>query len=318
MLDEQEKMILRRLVEESLKEKRSKRRWGIFFKLSIVGLIFIAVVLYSGTTQKTGGLGDKLVEHVALVKLEGIIFSESEAGSEIINEKLREAFQNEKSKAVILQINTPGGSAVQSSRINREIVRLRESHKDKPIYTVVEDVCASGGMFVAVATDAIYADRASIIGSIGVISSGFGLEDLISKIGVKRRLITAGEHKAMLDPFVAEKSEEVAHVQGLLNEIHEYFIQAVEEGRGDKLSKDRERLYSGLVWTGEESKELGLIDGFGDASYVAREIVKVDNLVEYETSRNVFDYLESISSDILVRASEKLLASQSGLMHYKN
>ncbi len=305
MFDEQEKQVFKAFVEESIKEKKRARRWGIFFKVTLLLLVVVGI---NYGAEDTGALlnSKENEDHVALIRLEGVILAEGGVSSEDINQRLREAFENEKSKAIILQINSPGGSAVQSSEINQEIKRLRKIHKDKPVYSVVSDICASGGMFIAVASDAIYANRASLIGSIGVIMSSFGLEELISKVGVERRLITGGDHKAMLDPFLPQKEGEVEHMQTLIDAVHRYFIKVVEEGRGNKLKGDRAQLYSGLIWDGEAAKKLGLIDGFGDAQYVAREIVKVDNLVEYEGEKDVFDFFQDLGSEVLFATLVKL------------
>ncbi len=226
-------------------------------------------------------------QHTALGELAGVIADGEEASADNIVSGLRAAFENNNSAAVILRINSPGGSPVQASYINREITRLREMHPEKPIYAVVTDICASGGVFAAVATDKIYADKASIVGSIGVRMDGFGFVDAMEKLGVERRLMTAGEHKGLLDPFQPENEFEKQHIQSLLDEIHQQFIDVVVEGRGDKLAKDK-NMFSGLFWTGEQALELGLVDGFGSASYVAREVVGVEDIQDYTFREDIF------------------------------
>ncbi len=295
MFDEQEKQALVQFAKESLKEKRRARRWGIFFKLA---LLFIVAAVLQTVRLENIELPGKTAEHTALVKLEGIILPNTPASSDQINLALMNAFENEQARAVILELNTPGGSAVQSARIYNEIKRLRDKYPDKPIYAVVNDICTSGGMFVAVATDRIYADPASLLGSIGVIMNGFGLEEMIDKLGIKRRLLTAGEHKAMLDPFLSQNSKEVAHVQKILDEVHAYFIGKVKEGRGDKLAEDAD-LFSGLIWNGAQAKELGLVDEFGDVKYVAREVAKIERIEEYRGKEDLFERLAFFVSKAL-------------------
>ena len=272
------------LAQSGLKEQRRARRWGIFFKL--LGFAYVSLFLISLLAPHFANLS-KGAKHTALVELAGVIADGEEASADNIVSGLRAAFENTNSAAVILRINSPGGSPVQASYINHEITRLREMHPDKPIYAVVTDICASGGVFAAVATDKIYADKASIVGSIGVRMDGFGFVDAMEKLGVQRRLMTAGEHKAILDPFSPESEFEKKHVQSLLDEIHQQFIDVVVEGRGDKLAKDK-NMFSGLFWTGEQALELGLVDGFGSASYVAREVVGVEEIQDYTFREDVF------------------------------
>ncbi|MFK7815812.1 MAG: S49 family peptidase [Gammaproteobacteria bacterium] len=272
------------LAQSGLKEQRRARRWGIFFKL--LGFAYVSVFLFSLLAPQLANFSNK-TQHTALVELAGVIADGEEASADNVVSGLRAAFENKNSAAVILRINSPGGSPVQASYINREITRLRELHPDKPIYAVVSDICASGGVFAAVATDKIYADKASIVGSIGVRMDGFGFVDAIEKLGVERRLMTAGDHKGLLDPFQPENDFEKQHVQSLLDEIHQQFIDVVVEGRGDKLAKDK-NMFSGLFWTGEQALELGLVDGFGSASYVAREVVGVEDIQDYTFREDVF------------------------------
>jgi len=272
------------LAQAGLKEQRRARKWGIFFKL--LGFAYVSIFLITLLAPHFSNFSTK-AQHTALVELAGVIADGEEASADNIVSGLRAAFENNNSAAVILRINSPGGSPVQASYINREITRLREMHPEKPIYAVVTDICASGGVFAAVATDKIYADKASIVGSIGVRMDGFGFVDAMEKLGVERRLMTAGEHKGLLDPFQPENEFEKQHVQSLLDEIHQQFIDVVVEGRGDKLAKDK-NMFSGLFWTGEQALELGLVDGFGSASYVAREVVGVEDIQDYTFREDVF------------------------------
>jgi len=272
-----ERDVIVNLAQSGLKEQRRARRWGVFFKL--LGFAYVSIFLFSLLAPRLANLSGT-TQHTALVELAGVIADGEEASADNIVSGLRAAFKNKNSAAVILRINSPGGSPVQANYINREITRLREKHPDKPIYAVVTDICASGGVFAAVATDKIYADKASIVGSIGVRMDGFGFVDAMEKLGVERRLMTAGDHKGILDPFQPENEFEKQHVQSLLDEIHQQFIDVVVEGRGDKLAKDK-TMFSGLFWTGEQALELGLVDGFGSASYVAREVIGVEDIQDY-------------------------------------
>lgn len=285
-----ERDVLNRLAFASLNEQRRARRWGIFFK----SLIFI--YLFGILALVRFGDGGEIVHgpHTALVDLQGVIAPQSNASADIIVTGLRAAFEASKSKAVILRINSPGGSPVQAGYINDEIKRLRGLYPDKPLYAVVSDVCASGGYFVAVAADKIFVDPASIVGSIGVRMDSFGFVDAMDKLGVERRLLTAGEHKGFLDPFLPAKEEDVAHVQSLLDDIHQQFIDRVRAGRGDRL-KEIPNLYSGLIWTGEQSVEIGLADEFGNSSHVARDIVGAEDIIDY-TPRP--DFLERFADQV--------------------
>ena len=272
-----ERDVIVKLASAGLQEQRRARRWGIFFKLLAFG--YVAILLVSLADWNFSGMSAG-GQHTALVELVGIIADGENASADNVVSGLRAAFKNEKSAAVILRINSPGGSPVQASYINNEIKRLRELYPEKPLYAVVADICASGGVFAAVAADKIYADKASIVGSIGVRMDNFGFVEALEKLGIERRLMTAGEHKALLDPFLPEKAFEKQHIQSLLDEIHQQFIDVVKEGRGDKLTNDA-NLFSGLFWTGEQALELGLVDGFGSAGYVAREVVGVEDVRDY-------------------------------------
>ncbi|MCY4641579.1 MAG: S49 family peptidase [Gammaproteobacteria bacterium] len=272
-----------KLATAGLKEQKRARRWGIFFKLlgfAYVGIFLVSMMGWEFSSLFTGG------RHTALVELVGVIADGENASADNVVSGLRAAFENERSAAVILKINSPGGSPVQASYINREITRLRGLYPEKPLYAVVADVCTSGGVFAAVAADKIYADKASIVGSIGVRMDGFGFVEAMKKLGIERRLMIAGEHKGLLDPFSPEGPFEKEHVQRLLDEIHQQFISVVKEGRGDRLVSDAE-VFSGLVWTGEQALEIGLVDGFGGTSYVAREVVGVEEIHDYTYREDV-------------------------------
>ncbi len=291
------------LANAGLKEQRRARRWGVFFKL--LGFAYVSLFLISLFAPHFSSLS-KGVQHTALVELAGVIADGEEASADNVVSGLRAAFENNNSAAVILRINSPGGSPVQANYINREIKRLREIHEDKPIYAVVTDICASGGVFAAVAADKIYADKASIVGSIGVRMDGFGFVDAMEKLGIERRLMTAGEHKGILDPFQPENEFEKQHVQSLLDEIHQQFIDVVVEGRGDKLAKDK-NMFSGLFWTGEQALELGLVDGFGSASYVAREVVGVEEIQDYTFREDVFQRFAKQLGTAMMKPIEQVL-----------
>jgi protease-4 len=292
-----ERNILEDLARENLRERRRARRWGIFFK-SLFGLYLIVVtVLIAGN-----GIPSRTGPHTALVDLEGTIGANSDANADTINEGLRDAFKATDSKAVILRINSPGGSPVQASQINAEIHRLREKYPDKPLYVVVTDMCASGGYYVAVAADRIYADRASIVGSIGVLMDGFGFVNAMDKLGVERRLITSGKHKGILDPFSPLKPFDREYAEKLLDQVHQQFIDTVKADRGEKLS-DSPDIFSGLFWTGQEALRLGLIDEFGTVGSVARDVVGADTVVDYTPKQ-----------DLLGRVTKQLGVSIAGAL----
>ena len=274
------------LANEGLKEQRRSRRWGIFFKLFFVVYLIVFLLAFVGSNKMDSISANE--RHTALVSLVGVIADGEEASANNVVAGLRDAFENENSAAVILQINSPGGSPVQSAYINNEINRLRELHPTKPIYAVISDICASGGVYVAVAADKIFANESSIVGSIGVRMDGFGFEDAIEKLGIERRLLTAGEHKALLDPFSPENPVEKQHVQALLDDVHQEFIDVVKSGRGDRLVDDP-KLFTGLFWTGSKAMELGLVDGLGSPGYVAREVVGVEDIIDYSYQEDFFD-----------------------------
>ena len=280
-----------KLANAGLQEQRRARRWGIFFKsITLLYLFLLLLIMAGGFGKHDASFSEE--RHTALVNLVGVIADGEEASADFVVAGLRDAFENEHSAAVILRINSPGGSPVQAAYINNEINRLREMHPTKPLYAVISDICASGGIYAAVAADKIFANESSIVGSIGVRMDGFGFVDAIDKMGIERRLLTAGQHKALLDPFSPEKPSEKAHVQSLLDDIHQKFIDVVKSGRGDRLVDDPQ-LFSGLFWTGDKALELGLIDGLGSAGYVAREVVGEENIVDYTYQEDLFERFAS-------------------------
>lgn len=285
--------VISKLAFAAVEEQRRTRRWNIFFK-SIFFIYFFVLFIVAFSSSDSGKTLGKNSEHTALVEVQGVIADGAEASADNIIEGLRAAFKAPKAKAVILRINSPGGSPVQAGYVYDEIKRLRKLHKDKKVYAVVSDMCASGGYYIAVAADEIYVDKASIVGSIGVLMNGFGFTEAMKKVGVERRLYTAGESKGFLDPFSEVKEKDKQHIQTLLGTIHKQFIETVKEGRGKRLVDD-ERLFTGLVWTGEESVELGLSDGLGSSSFVAREIIEAETIIDY-TPRP--DYLDRFADRI--------------------
>lgn len=279
--------VISKLAFAAVDEQRRTRRWNIFFKsLFFVYFLVVLIAAFSSSEGKTS-MG-KSVEHTALVEVQGVIADGAEASADNIIKGLRSAFEEKKAKAVILRINSPGGSPVQAGYVYDEIKRLRKIYKDKKVYAVVSDMCASGGYYIAVAADEIYADKASIVGSIGVVMNGFGFTKAMEKLGVERRLYTAGTSKGFLDPFSEIKSSDKKHIQTLLGTIHKQFIDTVKEGRGKRLVDD-EKLFTGLVWTGEESVALGLTDGLGNSSFVAREIIEAETIIDYTPRPNYLD-----------------------------
>ena len=279
-----ERELLTRLAYASLVEQRRTRRWGMVFRLGILAYLVLLLVLYSPGDWWPDDSG----QHTALVDIRGIISDGSDASADRVVAGLRAAFEDTDTVGVILRINSPGGSPVQSAYIHDEMRRLREEHPETPLYAVIGDMAASGGYFVAAAADKIYANQSSIVGSIGVLMNGFGFVDAMDKLGVERRLLTAGRHKGLLDPFSPSVPEEVAHIETVLDEIHDHFIQAVREGRGDRLAED-ERLFTGLIWSGEEGVELGLVDEFGSSGEVARDVIGEETIKDFTPRRGVLD-----------------------------
>ncbi|MGI9305124.1 MAG: S49 family peptidase [Gammaproteobacteria bacterium] len=280
-----ERGVLTMLATAGRKEQRRARRWGIFFKLLTFAYLFTLLIMFADFDFGDGGMSDK---HTALVSMEGVIFEGEPAGADKIVGGLRAAYKDSNTAGIVLKINSPGGSAVQSRYIYNEIRRLRKKHPEVPLYAVVSDICASGGYYVAAAADAIYADKSSIIGSIGVRMDGFGFVDAIEKLGIERRSLTAGDHKALLDPFLPENTLERAHLQSMLDDVHQQFITAVKDGRGERLADD-EILFTGLIWSGEQARKLGLVDDFGSPGFVAREVIGVEDVVDFTQSEGLLE-----------------------------
>lgn len=278
-----ERKVLEKVALEAVSEQRRARRWSIFFKL--LGFAYLTVLLVLLVDWEGLGAEKKSARHTALVELRGVIQAKGDANADDIVAALQSAFEDKGSAAVVLRINSPGGSPVQAGIIADEIHRLRAKNKDKPIYAVVEDVCASGGYYVASAADKIFVDKASIVGSIGVLMEGFGFTGAMDKLGVERRLLTAGENKGFLDPFSPQNAAHKAHAQAMLDDIHRQFIEVVRKGRGDRL-KESPEMFSGLMWSGAKSVELGLADGFGSLESVARDVVQAEEIRDYTIKPN--------------------------------
>lgn len=282
--------LLEKLLLSVHDESRKQRRWTIFFRLVTFAYLFLLLFLL--LPGRMGVSTPVMGDHVGVVDVSGIIAEGADASADMIVTGLREAFEATDSKAVLLRINSPGGSPVQSAYVYREIQRLRGKHPEKPVYAVIVDVGASGAYYIAAAADHIYADQASIVGSIGVIMAGFGFTEAIDKLGVERRVMIAGNNKALMDPFTPVKEEQQRHVQNMLDEIHGQFIDAVKQGRGERLVQGRDgEIFSGLFWTGERALELGLIDGLGSPGQVSRDVIGIDEMVDYTPRRHPLDDL---------------------------
>ena len=280
-----ERGVLERLALATLDEQRRARRWGIFFKLFFAAYLVVVLVMLVGDQRAGKSLASR---YTALVELDGPIAPDGQASADNVITGLRAAFEAKNTVGIVLRANSPGGSPVQAGYIYDEILRLREKHPKIPLYAVIGDVCASGCYYAVAAADKIYADKASIVGSIGVLMNGFGFTDTMKKLGVERRLLTAGEHKGFLDPFSNLKPEDRAHAQKLLNRIHQQFIERVREGRGEALKESKD-MFSGLFWTGEDALTMGLVDELGNASHVAREVIGAEEIVDFSQRENVFD-----------------------------
>ena len=278
--------VIAKLASDALAEQKRARRWGIAFK--ILTFTYLFVLLFVGLGWLGGSDVISTGDHTAVVDLNGVIAAGSRANAVNVVAGLQKAFEADGAKAVVLRINSPGGSPVQAASINDEIRRLRELHPDIPLYAVVEDICASGGYYVAVAADKIFVAKASLVGSIGVLMDGFGFTGTMEKLGVERRLLTAGENKGFLDPFSPLDATQRGYAKTMLGDIHGQFIEAVREGRGERL-KESDETFSGLVWTGERSIELGLADALGSVAYVAREIVKAETIVNYSWREHIVE-----------------------------
>ncbi|HET7864559.1 MAG TPA: S49 family peptidase [Burkholderiaceae bacterium] len=278
--------VLEQFARDYFRDRRSDRRWRIFFRMAwLLLLIFVVLASLSqgGTKAPPGG------PHTALVELRGEIAAETDASAEVVVAGLKRAFEDAGARAVVIRINSPGGSPVQSGIINDEIKRLKAKH-GKKVYAVVDEACASGAYYVAVAADEIYVDKASLVGSIGVRMDGFGFTEAMEKLGVERRLLTAGQNKGMLDPFSPLSDQQKAYAQAMLDQIHQQFIKVVKEGRGERL-KETPETFSGLFWNGEEAVKLGLADKYGNLDFVAREVIKAEEVIDYTQKEGVVDRL---------------------------
>jgi len=281
-----ETMALERLTLATLEEQRLKRRWGIFFKLLFAAyVILITLVVMLSDRAGTRPLATR---YTAVVDIDGTIEPDSTANADTVIAGLRDAFESKGTVGIIIRANSPGGTPVQAAYINDEIRRLRKKYPKIPVYAVIEDVCASGCYYAVVAADKIYADHSSIVGSIGVLMNGFGFTGAMRKLGIERRLLTAGEHKGLLDPFQPLKPRDKAHAIRLLRNIHQQFIARVRDGRKDAL-RETPSIYSGLYWTGDEALKLGLIDDIANAGFVAREIIKAETIVDFTRREGLFD-----------------------------
>jgi protease-4 len=294
-----EKQLIEKLATGALKEQRRGRRWGIFFKLlgfAYLTIVILLVLDWRGPDSLSSG------KHTALVDIVGVIDARGDSSADRVTEALQNAFKNKNTQGVILRINSPGGSPVQAGIIYDEIRRLRGIYPNIPMYAVVEDICASGGYYIAAAADKIYVDKASIVGSIGVIMDGWGFTGTMEKLGVERRALVSGENKAFLDPFSPVDEKQKRHAQSMLDDIHKQFIDVVRKGRGKRL-KETPDIFSGLLWTGEKSVELGLTDGLGSVDYVAREVIKAED---------IFDFTKK--QDITERFARRFGATMAGVM----
>ena len=281
-----ERATLEKLAFASLNEQKATRRWKAGVRLAWLGFFIVLVwmALHRGAAP-----ANVTSPHTAVVEIKGEIAEGADASAEFVNSALRAAFEDEGAKAVVLLINSPGGSPVQAGMMNDEIRRLKAKHK-KPVYAVVEETCASAAYYIAVAADQIYVDKASIVGSIGVLMDGFGFTGLMDKLGVERRLLTAGENKGFLDPFSTQSERQRGYAQAMLNQIHQQFIAVVKAGRGSRL-KETPEMFSGLFWSGQQAVELGLADQFGSLEFVAREVVKTEDIIDYTRRDNVAERL---------------------------
>ena len=281
-----ERATFEKLMFATLDEQRTARRWRMF--KSFAWLAFFFFIVWSLTHRGSTG-ADKTLPHTAVIEIKGEISSGSDASAETVVAAMRSAFEDNGAQGIVLLINSPGGSPVQAGIINDEIKRLRAKHK-KPVYAVVEESCASAAYYIAAATDRIFVDKASIVGSIGVLMDGFGFTGLMEKLGVERRLMTAGENKGFMDPFSPQTEKHRVFAQGMLDQVHKQFIDVVKAGRGKRL-KETPELFTGLFWTGQQAVEMGLADQLGNLDFVAREVIKAEDLVDYTRRDNVAERL---------------------------
>jgi len=301
--DDKSWQLLEKVLLAGVQEQKRSRRWGIFFKALTFTYLLVALLVLSPklelpSTASKGGA------HTAVIELQGMIDSSEQASADNIISSLRSAFANKNTQGVVLRINSPGGSPVQSGYIYDEIHRLRNEYKDIKLYAVITDLGASGAYYIASAADAIYADKASLVGSIGVTAAGFGFVGGMEKLGIERRAYSSGAHKGFLDPFQPQREDETQFWQQVLGTVHQQFIDSVKAGRGDRLKADEHpELFSGLIWSGEQALKLGLVDGLGSTSFVAREIIKEENIQDFTRQPNP---LERLSRSLGASVAERL------------
>ncbi len=294
-----EKKTIEKMLFEVLKEQRRNRRWKIFFRLLALGIILAIIILIFAAPSTTS-----IKPHTAVVEIKGIIQDSGKTNAANIMEGLENAFEDQNTKGIILDINSPGGSPVQAGLVYDEILRLKKLHPDTKVYAVCSDICASAAYYMAAAADEIYADRASMVGSIGVLMNGFGFVDAIDKLGIQRRLLTAGKNKGFLDPFSPLEANQVKYADDMLKEIHQQFIDSVKAGRGDRL-KNNPDLFSGLVWTGENAVNQGLTDGLGSIQSIARDVIKEEKLVDYTYHGGL---LQKFADNLSSQASQEIVS----------
>lgn len=288
-LENWERGVLEKLAMSAIQEQRRARRWGIFFKLLTFAYLFILLAMLADFAgDKSDGLAGG--KHTALIDVRGIISADSAANADSLISSLQDAFEDKKTAGIVLRCNSPGGSPVQAGLVNDEIRRQRTLHPEIPLHVVVEDMCASGGYFIAAAADNIYVNPASIVGSIGVLMDGFGFTEAMKKLGVERRLMTAGENKGLMDPFSPRNPQHETFTQGLLDDIHRQFIAVVRDGRGKRL-KETPEMFSGLFWNGDKAITMGLADALGSVDSVAREVIKAEKIVDFTARENFADRL---------------------------
>lgn len=312
-----ERAVLEKVALKALDEQRRARQWSALFKLLwflLAALVFAALMGWIGKPDRDDSAGSGLGKHTAVVDVDGIIGVEEKASAEKVMKGLNRAFKDANTQGVVIRINSPGGSPVQAGYINDEIRRLRAKYPSIPVYAVVQDLCASGGYYIAVAADRIYVDKASIVGSIGVIAGSFGFVGSLQKLGMERRSYTSGENKDFLDPFLPEDPKQRQHLEAMLKDVHDQFIKVVRQGRGQRL-KESPDMFSGLFWHGEKSIELGLTDALGSAEYVAREVIKAEKLVDFTIEENYFEALSkrlgTSAAESAVRAAARAAARSS-------
>jgi len=279
--NDKEWKLIEKLLSTSLNEQRRARRWGIFFKLLTFCYLFAILYIFLMRPGADSAMGLSTSPHTAIIEIQGVISAEEDANADRIIGALRKAFQEQAAKAVVLRINSPGGSPVQAGYVYDEITRLRAEYPEKMVYAVIVDIGTSGAYYIAAAADSIYADKASLVGSIGVTASGFGFVETLQKLGVERRIYAAGENKAFLDPFLPKNEEQTRLWQAVLDGTHQQFIDQVEQGRGERLNTSNPLLYTGVVWNGEQALDLGLVDALGNSSFVAREVIGIEDMVNY-------------------------------------